>query len=159
MASYLAVWVAFGVAAYFVAVALDRAAASASFLHDNAGRIGGAVLLLAGVYQLSPLKNTCLSKCRTPLEFVMTSWREGYGGAFRMGLLHGVYCFGCCWMLFVLLFPLGVMNVAAMGLVTLLIFVEKSVPGGAWAGRLVGVGLVVFGAIVVGVPGLLPTAL
>ena len=63
--------------------------------------------MIAGIYQLTPLKELCLSKCRTPIRFIMTSWRDGTAGAFRMGLFHGIYCLGCCWLLFVILFPLG----------------------------------------------------
>ena len=129
------------------------------FLQENASRMGGALLVLAGLYQLSPLKKVCLTKCRSPLAFVTTAWREGQSGALRMGVQHGMYCLGCCWLLFVLLFPLGVMNVAAMGLVTLLIFAEKSVSKGVWIGRLAGVGLVVFGFAVVVTPHLLPTGI
>ena len=159
VAAYLVVWTAFGVVAFLVASGLDNLGARWGFLEDNAARIGGGVLALAGLYQLSPLKKACLAKCRTPLQFILTSWREGYSGAFRMGLLHGTYCLGCCWLLFVILFPLGVMNVAAMGLVTLLVFAEKSLPHGEWTGRAVGVGLVVFGLVVVFVPGVLPTSI
>ncbi|HEX8215037.1 MAG TPA: DUF2182 domain-containing protein, partial [Allosphingosinicella sp.] len=70
--------------------------------------------MLAGLYQLTPLKDLCLSKCRTPVGFIMTSWRDGTVGALRMGLLHGLWCLGCCWLLFAILFPLGMMNIAAM---------------------------------------------
>ena len=157
--SYLAVWSAFGVAAFLVAVAADRAGEDVAFLRDHGARIGGAVLALAGLYQLSPWKGACLTKCRSPLSFVLTSWREGYTGAVRMGLSHGTYCLGCCWLLFVILFPLGVMNVAAMGLVTLLIFTEKSVRHGELIGKAVGAGLVLFGLVVLAWPSLLPTTL
>jgi len=77
------------------------------FLAIWVSRIGGTVLVAAGLYQLTPLKGLCLSKCRTPINFIMTSWRDGAAGALRMGLLHGPYCAGCCWLLFVILFPLG----------------------------------------------------
>jgi hypothetical protein len=65
---------------------------------DNAVRVGGALLVLAGLYQLSPLKRVCLTECRSPLSFILSSWRDGRGGAFRMGLEHGIYCLGCCWL-------------------------------------------------------------
>jgi predicted metal-binding membrane protein len=84
---------------------------------------------LAGVYQVTPLKDICLRHCRTPLSFVMTRWRDGRGGAVRMGLLHGLYCMGCCWLLFLILIPLGVMNVAAMVAVCRLFALEWGVTG------------------------------
>ena len=154
---YLVLWTLSGVLAYDVAVGTEKLAGQSAWLMDNAARIGGAVLLAAGPYQLSPLKHACLSKCRTPLSFIMTSWRDGHGGAFRMGLAHGAYCLGCCWLLFVILFPLGVMNVAAMALITVLIFAEKSLPVGRQVSRLAAVGLAAYGALVVLAPDTLPT--
>jgi predicted metal-binding membrane protein len=126
------------------------------FLMDNAGRIGGVLLLLAGVYQLTPLKNVCLAKCRTPTQFLLTSWRNGNGGALRMGIEHGVYCLGCCWMLFVILFPLGMMNIAALALLTALIFAEKVFPAGYRVSAVAGVALIAYGALVIVAPALLP---
>ena len=126
------------------------------WLMENAPRIGGAILVIAGLYQLSPLKNVCLSKCRTPLQFLLTSWHDGYAGAFRMGIEHGVFCLGCCWLLFVILFPLGLMNLAVMALVTALIFAEKALPIGRQISRLSGVGLIVYGVLVMFLPAALP---
>jgi predicted metal-binding membrane protein len=124
-------------------------------------RVGVAeqVVALAGLYQLSPLKNACLARCRSPLTFVMGSWCDGYGGAFRMGLEHGAYCLGCCWLLFVILFPPGMTNVAAMATITVLIFAEKSLPMGRAVGRVAAVALVAYGLLVALVPGVLPTAM
>jgi predicted metal-binding membrane protein len=138
VSSYLAVWTTFG---------------------DNAARIGGGVLILAGLYQLSPLKHICLSKCRAPMAFVLTSWRDGYGGALRMGLEHGLYCLGCCWLFFVIVFPLGMMNVAILAAIVLLIFTEKSLPFGRRASQLAAGALVAYGTLVVFVPDALPTAM
>jgi predicted metal-binding membrane protein len=157
VAAYLVVWTAFGAMAYGAAAGLERAAEESSWLMDHAARMGGGVLVLAGLYQLSPLKRACLAKCRTPLDFVMTSWREGYAGAARMGVEHGVYCLGCCWLLFAVLFPLGVMNVAAMAAVTALIFAEKALPLGRHAARFAAVALLAYGALVLAVPEALPT--
>lgn len=153
---YLLVWTLAGVAAYVLATGLDWLASQSMWLTDNASRIGGVVLIAAGLYQLSPLKNTCLAKCRTPLQFVMTSWRDGAGGAVRMGIEHGVYCLGCCWLLFVILFPLGMMNIAALALLTALIFAEKVLPVGRAVSAFAGVALVVYGAVVVFMPTFLP---
>src|SRR3989449_2716582 len=157
--SYLLLWALAGVVAYGVAVAGDELAAQSTWIMDNAARIGGGVLIAAGVYQLTPLKYVCLNKCRTPIAFILNSWRDGYAGSFRMGLEHGTYCLGCCWLLFVILFPLGMMNVAAMALITLLIFAEKSLSVGPSVGRAAAVALVAYGLLVVLMPELLPTAM
>ncbi|MHB8376271.1 MAG: DUF2182 domain-containing protein [Dehalococcoidia bacterium] len=159
VAAYLVVWTAFGALAYPTALGAQALAERSMWLMDNGPRIGGAVLVLAGVYQLTPLKRACLSKCRTPMTFVMTSWRDGAAGAFRMGLEHGAYCLGCCWLLFAILFPLGVMNVAAMALITLLIFAEKSLPVGRQAATLAAAALVAYGAVAIVAPAALPTML
>lgn len=155
--AYLVVWTLFGALAYAVAVGAQELAQQSRWLMDSAARLGGVVLVLAGLYQLSPLKRSCLSKCRTPLDFILGSWRDGYGGSFRMGIEHGVYCLGCCWLLFVILFPLGVMNVAAMAVISLLIFAEKSLPMGRQMGQMAALALIAYGALVVFVPAALPT--
>jgi len=130
VAAYILVWTLAGIAAYAGALAAETIAVRAAMSSATAARIGGALLIAAGVYQLTPLKDVCLSKCRTPITFIMTSWRDGAAGALRMGLLHGAYCLGCCWLLFVILFPLGIMNIAAMAIITLVIFAEKTLPWG-----------------------------
>src|SRR5262249_29398406 len=123
----------------------------------TAARFGGGLLLLAGLCQLTPLKDMCLSKCRTPISFIMTSWRDGTMGAIRMGVLHGTYCLGCCWLLFAILFPLGIMNIAAMTVITLLVFAEKTLPWGRAAVRAVALVLVAYGGVVLATPSILPT--
>jgi predicted metal-binding membrane protein len=157
VSAYLVVWTLFGMVAYLVALGGTMLAEQSMALMEHATRIGGVVLILAGLYQLSPLKHTCLSTCRSPLAFIMTSWREGYWGAFQMGLEHGAYCLGCCWLLFVLLFPLGMMNVAAMAAITLLIFAEKALPLGRQIGWVAGPVLIAYGVLVIFVPTALPT--
>ena len=126
VAEYLMAWTLADVAAYAGAFVAEAAAARAALSPAAPARIGGAVLVAAGLYQLTPLKELCLAKCRTPIAFIMTSWRDGAGGALRMGLTHGGYCFGCCWLLFVILFPLGITNTAAMTVVTIVNFAEKT---------------------------------
>jgi predicted metal-binding membrane protein len=154
--SYLLVWALAGVLAYGTAVAGDALADESMWVMDNAPRIGGGLLIAAGVYQLSPLKYVCLNKCRSPMSFILNSWRDGYAGSFRMGLEHGVYCLGCCWLLFAILFPLGMMNIAVLALITLLIFAEKSTPIGRQVAALAAVALIVYGAVVIFVPDALP---
>jgi predicted metal-binding membrane protein len=157
VAAYLLVWGLSGVAAYAVALAAETVAARTALSPATAARIGGTLLIAAGLYQLTPLKDLCLSKCRTPITFIMTSWRDGAWGALRMGLLHGAYCLGCCWLLFVILFPLGIMNIAAMAGITLVIFVEKTLPWGRVVARATAAALVVYGVVVIAVPQFLPT--
>jgi predicted metal-binding membrane protein len=154
--SYLLVWGVAGVVAYAIAVAGDALADESVWVMDNAPRIGGGLLIAAGVYQLSPLKYVCLNKCRSPISFILHSWRDGVAGSFRMGIEHGVYCLGCCWLLFLILFPLGMMNIAVLALITLLIFAEKSTPIGRQVALLAAVALIVYGAVVVFVPDALP---
>ena len=156
VAAYLVIWFVFGVAAYLVAAAIEAWAMQVPALMDNGARFAGIVLIGAGVYQLSPLKQVCLSKCRTPLAYIMSSWRDGYGGAFRMGLQHGAYCLGCCWLLFVILFPLGIMNIAAMALLTVLILAEKSLAIGPRLAQFAAIVFIAYGILVMFMPGLLP---
>lgn len=154
---YLIVWSAAGLIAYAAAVAGERIAIAADLSAGGIARFGGVVLIAAGVYQLTPLKNVCLAKCQTPIGFIMSSWRDGTAGAFRMGVLHGIYCLGCCWLLFVILFPLGIMNIVAMALITVLIFAEKTIPAGRKVARAAAAFLVVYGAAVIVLPSILPT--
>ena len=118
----------------------------------NAARIGGSTFLLAGLYQFAPLKRVCLAKCCTPLDFIRGSWRDGSTGAFRMGLSHGIYCLGSNWLLFVLLFPLGIMNIAVMAVLTVVIGAEKMVPRGERIAQGVGLALILSGLLVIVVP-------
>lgn len=158
-AAYILVWSLTGIGAYAIAVAGDALAAESPWLMDNAPRFGGALLVAAGLYQLTPLKDVCLAKCRTPISFILSSWRDGHAGAFRMGVEHGVYCFGCCWLLFLILFPLGMMNLIVLALITALIFAEKSLPVGRRLARAAALALIVYGAVVVLQPGALPAAM
>jgi predicted metal-binding membrane protein len=157
VAAYLLVWTLAGAAAYAGALAAAAIAARTATSPTTAARFGGAVIVAAGAYQLTPVKDLCLAKCRTPLGFIMTSWRDGMAGALRMGLVHGAYCLGCCWLLFLILFPIGVMNIGAMALITLVIFAEKTLPWGRATARAAAAALVAYGAAVVAAPRILPT--
>jgi predicted metal-binding membrane protein len=156
VAAYMLVWTLCGVAAYGGAVVTEMIAMRAALSPVATTRIGGAILVAAGLYQLTPFKAFCLSKCRTPISFIMTSWRDGGCGALRMGVLHGVYCLGCCWLLFVILFPLGVMNISAMAVITLVIFAEKTSAWGRAVARTTAVVLVAYGAMALATPHILP---
>ena len=157
VAGYMLVWTLAGVAAYLGALAAERVSARFGLSSAAAARIGGVVLIAAGLYQLTPLKDRCLAKCRTPISFIMTSWRDGVAGALRMGFLHGVYCLGCCWLLFAILFPLGIMNIFAMVAITVLVLAEKTLPWGRRAAGASAAALVLYGAAVVFFPPALPT--
>ncbi|MDG4876625.1 DUF2182 domain-containing protein [Mesorhizobium sp. WSM4935] len=157
VAGYMLVWTATGVLAFAGAAGAEMLAAHVGLSAATAARIGGALLMVAGAYQLSPLKDLCLAKCRTPISFLLTSWRDGQWGAVRMGIEHGLFCLGCCWFLFLALFPLGIMNVAAMAVVTLLVFAEKTLPYGERIAKVSGVALLLYGAAVLVFPQALPT--
>lgn len=158
LAPYLAVWLAFGVLGYLLAVGFDEVARESMWATDDVSRIAGALLVAAGVYQLTPLKRVCLSKCRSPLSFMLSYWQDGPGGAMKMGLRHGLFCLGCCWALFVILLPLGVMNVAAMVAVAALVFAEKVLPKGERIAQVAAGLLIAYGLLAIGVPATLPTA-
>ena len=111
--------------------------------------LGGGLLLTAGMFQWSRLKYACLTQCRSPLSFLMTDWREGAGGALRMGLQHGTYCVGCCWVLMALLFVLGVMNLLWIAALAGFVLLEKVVPQGQKVSRGTGVLLVLWGALMI----------
>lgn len=157
VAPYLAVWVVFGAVGYGVAVWVDDIAEGSMWAMDNLPRVAGGLLVLAGAYQLTPLKRACLGRCRTPLSFMLAYWREGRWGAASMGLRHGMFCLGCCWVLFVVLIPLGVMNVAAMAVVAALVFAEKALPGGDRVATLAAPALIAYGVLALLVPDALPT--
>jgi len=107
----------------------------------------GGLLCAAGLYQFSPLKRACLRHCRSPLGYFLTHWKDGAGGAFRIGFAHGLVCLGCCWALMLLSFALGTMNLVWMGVVVLLLCGEKIAPSGEQLSRLAGAGLLVWGGI------------
>jgi predicted metal-binding membrane protein len=155
--AYLALWIGFGAIAFVGAEEAASTANHSAFLMDNGARIGGAIFILAGLYQLSPPKSACLRRCRAPRDFVAENWRDGRLGGVVMGLRHGVDDLGCCWLLFVILFPVGIMNLAAMGLLTVLIFAEKVAPGGFVVARIAGLAMIAFGVAFLVAPGLLPT--
>jgi predicted metal-binding membrane protein len=107
--------------------------------------LSGGVLIAAGLYQLSPLKNVCLAQCRAPASFLARHWRPHASGALRLGAQHGAYCVGCCWMLMALLFVGGVMNLIWIAALTTMVLIEKVLPRGQWIGRSAGVALAGWG--------------
>jgi predicted metal-binding membrane protein len=154
--AYLAVWGAAGVIAYAL-YALGRHAFGGQLAWHSGGRwLAGAVLVVAALYELTPLKDVCLSKCRSPFGFLLAAWRDGVGGAFSMGSRHAAWCLGCCWALMAALFALGVMSILWMAVVAALITIEKVVPWrriAVWSTTLV---LLVLALGVLAAPGSVP---
>jgi predicted metal-binding membrane protein len=153
---YLVVWTALGVVAYTAALGAEALAARVDVLVRNAGLVAGALIVIAGAFQFSRLKDRCLSACRSPLAFVTQYWREGCLGAVRMGVRHGWHCAGCCWALMMLMFPLGVMNIAALAGVTALVYAEKVLPHAHAVRQVAGALLIAYGLLVIVDPSLLP---
>ena len=142
---YLLVWIGFSV----LATLLNWALHSGGLLNSMMGRVtpgvAGVSLLAAGTYQWTTLKYACLTHCRSPVGFLMSHWHEGRWGAVRMGAYHGLYCLGCCWLLMVLLFVLGVMNLLWIAVLTVFVLAEKVVPRGHLLGRIAGLLMIGWG--------------
>jgi predicted metal-binding membrane protein len=141
-AGYLAVWTAFSLAATVLQRVLAEALILSPMMEIDSLPVVAALLVTAGVYQFTPLKTACLTACRTPLSFVVRHWRPGRRGAFAMGWRHGLYCLGCCWALMLLLFAGGVMNLAVIGVLAVVVLLEKVALFGRWTAWIVGVALV-----------------
>jgi predicted metal-binding membrane protein len=149
---YLLAWTLFSL----VATALQWGLTELRLLDDRMTSVSpllaGGLLVLAGVYQLTPLKLACLAHCRSPIGFLLTHWRAGDSGALRMGAEHGFWCVGCCWALMVILFAVGVMNIAWIAGLCGLVLLEKTVPQAHWLGRTAGLGLIALGIATIGLP-------
>ena len=131
LAGYLTVWGLFSVVATGAQWGLETAGFAPMMTGTRAG-LGGTILIAAGLYQLTPIKQACLKNCRNPIMFLTRYWRQGWAGAWRMGLAHGAYCLGCCWFLMALLFVGGIMNVLWIAGLALYVLFEKMVPAGHW---------------------------
>ena len=144
---YIVVWAAFSLLATLAQWAMHEAALLSSTMATTSPYLAGAILIAAGVYQLTSLKRACLAHCQTPMGFLMSHWRDGTRGAFRMGLLHGRYCVGCCWVLMCVLFAVGVMNLLWVAALTAFILVEKLGYGGARLSHVGGIVLIIAGVL------------
>jgi predicted metal-binding membrane protein len=138
MAGYVLVWAAVGLVAYELSMRIM----------DPADGAVAAVLIAAGLYQLTPLKSACLKRCRSPLDFLVTHWRGGRTGALRLGAEHGAYCVGCCWALMLVLVVAGAMGLVWVIAIALAVAAEKLLPAGQWLGRAGGIALVAAGIAV-----------
>jgi predicted metal-binding membrane protein len=157
LSGYVAVWTAFGALAFLGDIGIHRAVDRVWWLHDRSYLIGGAVLLLAGAFQFSGLKEKCLDQCRHPGAYLLLHYGQGVGAAFRLGRGHGLFCLGCCWALMLVSFAAGIANLAWMAVLTLLMVFEKTGKGGNRAAEPVGFGLIALGVLVLWDPGWLPT--
>jgi predicted metal-binding membrane protein len=145
---YLLAWFGFSLFATLLQRGLEASGGiSGMWMASKSAGLSAAVLMLAGAYQLSPWKHRCLSHCRTPAEFLSRHRRPGRLGAVRMGIRHGAFCVGCCWVLMALLFVGGIMNVLWIATLAIVVLLEKFAPQGAWFARVMGVVLVAWGAV------------
>lgn len=142
---YVALWGGFSLAATALQWGLDRAGVLSEEMAVTVPYLAGFVLVAAGLYQLSPLKEACLAHCRSPLDFLLHHWREGAWGAFSNGVRHGLFCLGCCWVLMGLLFVGGLMNLAWIAGVATLVLAEKTLPWGGGMRRFAGSALILWG--------------
>lgn len=143
---YLVVWTGFSALATAMQWCLEQTALLSPMMVTASPYFGAALLIAAGLYQMTPLKEVCLRHCRSPVQFLSAHWRRGNGGAFRMGLDHGAYCVGCCWVLMALLFVGGVMNLLWIAALSAFVLIEKLAPRGILAGR-IGGGLMILGGL------------
>lgn len=148
VAGYFLVWTVFSLAASLAQTGLEQARLMTPMLASTSPWLTGGLLIVAGVYQWLPVKSACLQACRTPMQFFMFHWRPGSFGAVHMGIQHGLMCLGCCWVLMLLLFTAGVMNLLWVAVIACAVLVEKIFPAGQMIGRGMGVALVVAGTIV-----------
>ena len=148
---YLAVWIAFGIIAHIADLLLHEAFEHIAWLQANAWVFGAGPLLLAGVFQFTPLKHRCLDKCRTPLSFVMQRWRGSRERthAFLLGVQHGAFCVGCCWALMFLMFAVGTGNVGWMLVLGAVMAVEKNLPRGRMLSAPLGSALLMWGGLII----------
>jgi predicted metal-binding membrane protein len=144
---YVAVWTAYSAVATLAEWGLHQATLLSTTMAATSPALNGGLFIAAGVFQLTPFKRTCLNCCRSPLSFLMSEWRDGAAGAFVMGLRHGAYCLGCCWILMALLFVAGVMNLFWVAVIALLVMAEKILPKGEVLGYVTGIALVAAGVV------------
>ena len=128
LSGYLVAWSLFSIVASAIQYPLHESGLLNPMMNSRSYLLSGSILLIAGLYQWTPLKEACLSNCRSPLSFLMTSWKEGHLGAFKLGMHHGLYCVGCCWALMLVLFAVGVMNMLWVLLITSFVLLEKVGP-------------------------------
>jgi predicted metal-binding membrane protein len=145
LTAYVAVWAVFSVVATLLQWALHDVGLLSGAMGSALPWLAAAILILAGLYQLTPLKSACLKQCQSPIVFLARHARPGARGAVMLGLRYGLYCLGCCWALMAVLFAAGIMAVPWIAALSIQVLIEKTAPGGQWFGRAAGAGLVVYG--------------
>lgn len=148
-AGYLVTWTLFSLVATALQWLLEGWALLSPMMRSQSVLLSGMILIGAGLYQFTGLKQACLRHCRGPLFFITRHWRPGLKGAFEMGVIHGVYCVGCCGALMALLFVGGVMNLLVIAAIAVIVLVEKLVPGGEWFAKGVGGIVIILGIAMV----------
>jgi predicted metal-binding membrane protein len=143
---YLSAWTGFSLAVTLVQWGMHATMLISPAMVGTSPLLGGAVLVAAGIYQWSPAKHACLNHCRSPMGFLLGEWRDGSWGAINMGLRHGIYCIGCCWLLMLVLFVVGVMNLLWVALLAVLVLLEKTLQKGPWLSRVTGLALIGWGS-------------
>jgi predicted metal-binding membrane protein len=146
---YATVWIGFSACAALAQFTLHQMALLSPMMSFSNSAVSSVILIGAGVYQLTPLKRTCLAHCQSPMGFLMSHWRSGKSGAFQMGLRHGVYCLGCCWALMCVLFAVGVMNLAWVALLAVFVLLEKVSTSGPLVSYIGGLTMIAAGAFVI----------
>jgi predicted metal-binding membrane protein len=142
---YMIAWGGFSLLAATLQWILERLGLMSAMMVATSGLFSSLVLILAGLYQFTPLKHACLRHCRSPFHFITRHWRKGSAGALRMGIQHGVFCLGCCWTLMALLFVGGVMNLYWIVGLAFFVLLEKTIPAGHRLGSIGGIGLIILG--------------
>lgn len=148
LSGYFLIWAAFSLFATLLQWLLQRASLLNPEMITTSKVLGGIILIAAGIFQFTPLKNTCLSNCRSPIGFIHQHWKDGKGGAIRMGIQNGVYCLGCCWILMILLFVSGIMNILWIAIISLFVLIEKFLSSVKVISFIVGIALIAYGIIV-----------
>jgi predicted metal-binding membrane protein len=143
---YLLAWTGFSVAATLIQWGLHSAMLISPAMIGTSPLLGGVVLIAAGIYQWTPAKHACLNHCRSPLGYLLNEWRDGARGALVMGWRHGLYCTGCCWLLMLVLFVVGVMNLLWIALLAAFVLLEKNLPRGRWVSHATGLALIAWGS-------------
>jgi predicted metal-binding membrane protein len=147
LSGYLAAWTFFSLLATLLQWGLQQIAWLNPMMIITHRVAGGMILVFAGLFQFTSLKQRCLHYCQTPIQFIHQKWKEGRAGAFKMGMTNGVFCLGCCWLLMLLLFVSGIMNLLWIALISFFVLLEKAIPNSSWISYTAGAGLVVYGVI------------
>jgi len=148
LAGYLLIWGSFSLLATLLQWMLQQLSLLNPEMKITSKILGSIILIVAGIFQFTPLKRSCLSNCRTPIDFIYRNWKEGKSGALQMGIANGINCLGCCWVLMVLLFFSGIMNLLWIAIIAVFVLIEKTFPQPKWISFVAGVVLTVYGLIV-----------